>query len=195
MKFETKVSQPEQEKPGSHPRPESRAKADFEQPSRPPTVFGPGGKTYETANDDPMGRPEVDLKPRSGRSEDVGATAKAHAAKARPSIPEPKAMPDPPKATPRQPPNPPPSPRNQPGKGSRTTYIDDPDTTNDPSQSSQAPINPNQGEKRKADARDPKVDINNPITKIAEKVVGEDVIKLDGIIMDGSGNYIVVKDI
>ena len=48
---------------------------------------------------------------------------------------------------------------------------------------------------RKADARDPKVDINNPITKIAEKVVGEDVIKLDGIIMDGSGNYIVVKDI
>ena len=147
LKFETKVSQPEQEKPGSHPRPESRAKADFEQPSRPPTVFGPGGKTYETANDDPMGRPEVDLKPRSGRSEDVGATAKAHAAKARPSIPEPKAMPDPPKATPRQPPNPPPSPRNQPGKGSRTTYIDDPDTTNDPSQSSQAPINPNQGEK------------------------------------------------
>ena len=48
---------------------------------------------------------------------------------------------------------------------------------------------------RKADARDPKVDINNPITKIAEKVVGEDVIKLDGIIMDGSGNYIVMKDI
>ena len=48
---------------------------------------------------------------------------------------------------------------------------------------------------READARDPKVDINNPITKIAEKVVGEDVIKLDGIIMDGSGNYIVMKDI
>ena len=48
---------------------------------------------------------------------------------------------------------------------------------------------------RKADARDPKVDINNPITKIAEKVVGEDVIKLDGIIMDGSGNYIVMKDV
>ena len=48
---------------------------------------------------------------------------------------------------------------------------------------------------RKADARDLKVDINNPITKIAEKVVGEDVIKLDGIIMDGSGNYIVMKDI
>ena len=48
---------------------------------------------------------------------------------------------------------------------------------------------------RKADARDPKVDINNPITKIAEEVVGEDVIKLDGIIMDGSGNYIVMKDI
>ena len=48
---------------------------------------------------------------------------------------------------------------------------------------------------RKADARDPKVDINNPIPKIAEKVVGEDVIKLDGIIMDGSGNYIVMKDI
>ena len=48
---------------------------------------------------------------------------------------------------------------------------------------------------RKVDARDPKVDINSPITKIAEKVVGEDVIKLDGIIMDGSGNYIVMKDI
>ena len=48
---------------------------------------------------------------------------------------------------------------------------------------------------RKVGARDPKVDINNPTTKIAEKVVGEDVIKLDGIIMDGSGNYIVMKDI
>ena len=48
---------------------------------------------------------------------------------------------------------------------------------------------------RKADARDPKVDINDPITKIAEKVLGEDVIKLDGIIMDGSGNYIMMKDI
>ena len=48
---------------------------------------------------------------------------------------------------------------------------------------------------RKADARDPKVDINNPITKIAEKVVGEDVIKLDGITMAGSGNYIMMKDI
>ena len=48
---------------------------------------------------------------------------------------------------------------------------------------------------RKVGARDPKVDINNPITKIAEKAVGEDVIKLDGIIMDGSGNYIVMKDI
>ena len=144
LKFETKVGQPEQEKPGSHPRPESQAKADYEQPSKPPTVFGPGGKSYEPANDDPMGRPEVDLKPRSGRSEDVGATAKAHATKARPPIPEPKAMPNQPKAMPRQPPDPPPSPRNQPGKGSRTT---DSETTNDPSQSSQAPINPNQGEK------------------------------------------------
>ena len=48
---------------------------------------------------------------------------------------------------------------------------------------------------RKVDARGPKVDINSPITKIAEKVVGEDVIKLDGITTDGSGNYIMMKDI
>ena len=121
LKFESKVEQPEQENPDSRTRPGSRAKADYEQPSKPPTVFGPGGKSYEPTSDDPMGRPEVDLRPRSGGSENVGATAKAHASKARPPNPEPKAMPSQPKAMPRQPPDPPPSSRNQPGKGSRTT--------------------------------------------------------------------------
>ena len=137
LKFEFEVEQPEQEDPGSHTRPGNRAKADYEQPSKPPTVFGPGGASYEPTRDDPMGRPEVDLRPRSGN---VGATAKAHASKARPATPEAKAMP-------RQPPDPPPSPRNRPGKGSQTTYTEGSNTTNDPSQSSQTPINPSQGEK------------------------------------------------
>ena len=134
LKFDFEVDQPEQEDPGSHTRPGNRAKADYEQPSRPPTVFGPGGASYEPTRDDAMGRPEVELKP---RSVNVGATPKAHASKARPATPEAKAMP-------RQPPDPPPSPRNQ---GSQTTYTEGSNTANDPSQSSQTPINPSQGEK------------------------------------------------
>ena len=48
----------------------------------------------------------------------------------------------------------------------------------------------------KVDAKDPKVGINNPSIKTAEKVVGEDVIKLDGITSE-SGNeyYIELKNI
>ncbi len=138
LQFAPDTTQPEQEGPGSDTRPGDEAKAEFERPSRPPTAFGPGGVSYEPTRDDPMGRPEVELKPRSG------ATPKSHAPKARPAAPEAKAMPG---STRRQPPDPPLSPRMQSGKGSQATYAEGSSTANDPGQSSQTLINPSQGEK------------------------------------------------
>ena len=141
LQFAPETTQPEQEGPGPGTRPGDEAKAEFEQPSRPPTAFGPGGVSYEPTRDDPMGRPEVELKPRSGT---IGATPKSHAPKARPAVPEAKAMPG---STKRQPPDPPLSPRMQSGKGSQATYAESSSAANEPGQSSQTPINPSQAEK------------------------------------------------
>ena len=143
LQYAPDTTQPEQQDPGSNTRPGDEAKAEFEQPSRPATVFGPGGVSYEPTRDDPMGRPEVELKPRSGT---IGATPKSHAPKARPSAPEAKAMPS---STKRQPPDPPPSPRMQSEREGQATYAESSSTANEPGQSSQTPINPSQGEKGK----------------------------------------------
>ena len=135
------AAQAQPEEPGPDTRPGDDKRAEYSQPSRPPTAFAPGGVSYEPTRDDPMGRPEVELKP---RSETVGATPKAHASKARPTAPEAKPMPG---STRHQPPEPPLPPRMQTGKGSHTTYAESSSSTNEPGQSSQTPINPNQGEK------------------------------------------------
>ena len=130
--------------PGPDTRPGKEDKAEYGQPSRPPTAFAPAGVSYEPTRDDPMGRPEVELKPRSGT---VGATPTAHAPKARPSAaPEAKPMPS---SAKRQPPDPPPSPRMQTEREGQATYTESSSAANEPGQSSQNPINPSQGEKGK----------------------------------------------
>ena len=95
-----------------------------------PTVYGPGGKSY-----DPPPRERSD-------SSQVGATAKAHAAKAQPESSRP------------QPPDPPPPKRMQEEERREdTTYAENPDTTHDPGQSSQQPVDPTPSEKGRGRGR------------------------------------------
>ena len=100
--------------------------------------------------DEPMEKPNVDLRP---RSESVGASAKPKprppASKSRPQSPASKAMPSSSSATtPRQPPSPPLPTRRQ-GEGARpSTYTAEENATSEPSQPSQIPVDPqttNQG--------------------------------------------------
>ena len=74
-------------------------------------------------------------------SSQTGASAKAHAAKARPDTSRP------------QPPDPPPSRRMQEERREDTTYAEDQDTTNDPGQSSQQPIDPTWNERGRGRGR------------------------------------------
>ena len=84
-------------------------------------AFAPGGVSYdEPSEDDPMGQSEVDPKP--ARSS-VGASAKAHAAKARPPPPE------------------------SPSSSLYIVHLLHPQASTDASHSSQTPINPSSGDK------------------------------------------------
>ena len=103
---------------------EEKAKEAQKGESGPPRAFNPEG-------DIP---PSDDPRPKSSSS-DVGASAKAHAAKARPS-------------TPRQPPDPPPSSRMQGEKG-KSQHPDDGQRYYDKGRSYQSPVHPNKGEKSK----------------------------------------------
>ena len=105
-------------------REKAKAKESREGESGPPRSFVPEG--YIPPNDD--------RGPKSSSS-DVGASAKAHAAKARPR-------------TPRQPPDPPPSSRMQEEKGKSQQY-DDNQRWYDKGRSYQSPVRPNKGEKGK----------------------------------------------
>ena len=103
---------------GSDPRPKGGKAKGTSKSSTSPTVFAPGGKSY-------------DLPPQSNTdSSQVGASAKAHAAKARPDPPEP-----------------PPAPRKgaerQEQQEENTTYASDQGYNNDPGQPSQQPVDPN----------------------------------------------------
>ena len=102
---------------GSDPRPKGGKAKGTSKSSTSPTVFAPGGKSY-------------DLPPQSNTdSSQVGASAKAHAAKARPDPPEP-----------------PPAPRKdterQEQREENTTYASDQGHNNDPGQPSQQPVDP-----------------------------------------------------
>ena len=100
---------------GSDHRPKRKGKS---KSSKAPIVYAPGGKSY-------------DLPPQDrADSSQVGASAKAHAAKARPEGNRP------------QPPDPPPSRRMQEEREEDTTYAVDQVTTNEPGQSAQQPIDP-----------------------------------------------------
>ena len=107
-----------QDSQGSDPRPKGGKAKGTSKSSTSPTVFAPGGKSY-------------DLPQQSNTdSSQVGASAKAHAAKARPN-----------------PPDPPPSPRKeaerQEQREENTTYASDQGYNNDPGQPSQQPVDPN----------------------------------------------------
>ena len=78
--------------------------------------------------------PKSDPEPKSSSS-DIGASAKAHAAKARPS-------------TPRQPPDPPPPPRKQEEKG-KSQHQDESRGWYDKGKSHQQPFHPGKGERNK----------------------------------------------
>lgn len=115
---------------GSDHRPKGSGEKGKSKYPKGPTVYGPGGKSY-------------DLPPReSSDSSQVGANAKAHAAKARPDSSRP------------QPPDPPPSPRMQEeARRGSATYAGDQEAANDPGQSSQQPIDPNPNEKGRGKGR------------------------------------------
>ena len=107
-----------QDSQGSDPRPKGGKAKGTSKSSTSPTVFAPGGKSY-------------DLPQQSNTdSSQVGASAKAHAAKARPN-----------------PPDPPPSPRKeaerQEQREENTTYASEQGYNNDPGQPSQQPVDPN----------------------------------------------------
>lgn len=114
---------------GSDLRPKGKHGKGHSKSFREPTVYGPGGKSYDLP---PRERPE---------SSQTGASAKAHAAKARPDTSRP------------QPPDPPPSRRMQEERREDTTYAEDQDTTNDPGQSSQQPIDPTWNERGRGRGR------------------------------------------
>ena len=138
----------EEETTGSGNRPGEESEA---QSSNAPRVYAPGGKSYEPSKEGPPHGSKGESKRSSAN---VGATPKAHAAKARPGAPAAKAMPtsedkQPPSYSPRQPPYPPQPSRMQAGKGKEATNSDDVDMTNEPGQSSQTPINPTRSEKGK----------------------------------------------
>ena len=81
--------------PGSGSRPSEAAHDYASAPTSAPKVFGPGGVQYDPPKpDEPMEKPNVDLRPRSGS---VGASAKPKAQpaapKSQPQSPAPKPMP------------------------------------------------------------------------------------------------------
>ena len=117
---------------GSGSRP-NEAAHDKEFSTNAPKVYGPGGMQYDPPKSDtPKEKPSVDLRP---KSESVGASAK--------SVPQPPAAKSPSSSsTTRHPPPPPLPSRRQDLGGGHDTYTDDQDTTIDPAQTSQTPVNP-----------------------------------------------------
>ena len=103
---------------------ERKAKESMPEESGPPRSFNPEG--YIPPDHDPEAK---------SSSSNVGASAKAHAAKARPP-------------TPRQPPDPPPSARMQEEKG-KSQHHDEGRGWNEKGKSYQQPVHPNKGERSK----------------------------------------------
>ena len=141
----------EQDDLGSGSRPSEAARENVEKPTATPKVYGPGGVSYDPPKaDEPMEKPNIDLRP---RSESVGASAKPKsrppAPKSRPQSPASKAMPSSSSATtPRRPPSPPLPTRRQDEGARPSTYTAEENATNEPSQPSQIPVDPqttNQG--------------------------------------------------
>ena len=129
---------------GSGSRPSEAAHGGEEIPTTTPKVYGPGGVQYDPPKpDEPMEKPNVDLRP---KSESVGASAKPKsqppASKSRPQSPAPKTMPSSSSSTTRHPPPPPLPARRQDESGGHDPFADDQSTTNEPAQSSQTPVNP-----------------------------------------------------
>ena len=127
---------------GSDARPRDQPRHYQSGSSSGPRVYAPGGKSYEPPPRPKTEEPKDDQQPASNQ---VGASAKAHPAKARPT----QAGEDPKPETPRRrPPSPPPSSRMQEEeRWGSPTYADEQDATREPAQSSQQPINPGKGEK------------------------------------------------
>ena len=119
-----------------------KAKEDQQGEGGPPRSFNPNGYIPPSDNPEPRGSSERTGQPSS--SSDVGASAKAHAVKARPTQPPSDATGSSSRA--RQPPNPPPSTRmsNEKGKSQQT---DEGQRHYDKGQSYQTPFHPNKGEK------------------------------------------------
>ena len=129
---------------GSGSRPSEAAHGGEKFSTKAPKVYGPGGMQYDPPKSDkPKEKPNVDLRP---KSESVGASAKSMpqppAAKSRPQSPAPKTMPSSSSSTTRHPPPPPLPNRRQDVREGHDTYADDQNTTNEPAQSSQTPVNP-----------------------------------------------------
>ena len=122
---------PSQNPFGSDTRPRNTPRSNQALSSGEPIVYAPGGQSYDPPKRDRAEEPQDDPQPESSQ---VGASAKAHAAKTRPASPEAKSMPEPQR---RQPPDPPPSQRMQEERRENTTYAEGPNSTNEPGQSSQ----------------------------------------------------------
>ena len=95
----------------------------------------------------------------------MGATAKAHAAKAQPESSRP------------QPPDPPPPKRMQEEERREdTTYSENPDTTHDPGQSSQQPVDPTPSEKGRGRGRGRQWERDDGVIEVEEE---EDIDTLE----------------
>lgn len=111
---------------GSDLRPGDSPRQQQTRSSRDPTVHAPGGKSYDPPPRPKTEKPKYDQQPESSQ---VGASAKAHPAKARPEQSEASSTPETPR---RQSPDPPPSPRMQEERRESTTYAEVQNTTHEP---------------------------------------------------------------
>ena len=138
---------------GSDLGPEAKQSGEEPMPEGLPRSFAP--KDYVPADEKslPEGAPSYSDQPSS--SSNVGASAKAHDAKARPGSPAPNSMPEDSSSS-KQPPTPPPVPRKSSGKGKYSSQHDDQYRSYDQSQSYQSPIYPRKGEKGKGKSKSSK---------------------------------------
>jgi len=127
---------------GSDVRPKDSPRQQQSGSSRGPTVYAPGGRSYDPPPKPKTEVPKTDQQPESSQ---VGASAKARPAKARPAQSGENPKPETPR---RRPPSPPPSSRMQEEeRRENANYAEEQAATHEPGQPSQQPINPGKGEK------------------------------------------------